>query len=85
MTSPSTVQILVIGGAGFIGPYLVDHLVRGGHRVTVFHRGQSRVRLPEQVGRTRRGSLSRHSGYRNTVRSRTSRLARNNSTQVDVA
>ncbi|MGH2452484.1 MAG: NAD-dependent epimerase/dehydratase family protein [bacterium] len=44
-------QILIIGGTGFIGPHLVDHLIRDGHRITVFHRGQSRVRLPKQVDR----------------------------------
>jgi nucleoside-diphosphate-sugar epimerase len=32
---------LIIGGANFIGPYVVQQLVSAGHEVTVFHRGNS--------------------------------------------
>src|SRR5262245_462720 len=32
-------KILVIGGTGFIGPYVVRQLHQTGHEVTVFHRG----------------------------------------------
>jgi nucleoside-diphosphate-sugar epimerase len=33
-------RILLIGGSGFIGPYVVSALERRGHHVCVFHRGQ---------------------------------------------
>lgn len=42
-------KILVIGGTGFIGPYVVRRLVEQGHEVAVFHRGQSKVDLPADV------------------------------------
>jgi nucleoside-diphosphate-sugar epimerase len=39
-------DVLVIGGTGFIGPYLVRQLAAMGHSVHVFHRGKSRPDLP---------------------------------------
>ena len=42
-------RILIIGGTKFIGPHLVRRLVDGGHEVAVFHRGQTRAKLPEPV------------------------------------
>ena len=42
-------RILVIGGTRFIGPFIVRELVRQGHRVTVFHRGQTNAKLPPGV------------------------------------
>lgn len=42
-------NILVIGGTRFIGPYVVRELHEAGHRVTVFHRGKSPVELPEDI------------------------------------
>lgn len=44
-------RILVIGGTGFIGPYIVSELIRGGHQLAVFHRGQSTAALPDAVRR----------------------------------
>jgi nucleoside-diphosphate-sugar epimerase len=41
-------DVLVIGGTGFIGPYLVRLLAEAGHSVRVFHRGQSRPDLPAE-------------------------------------
>src|SRR5215469_3369405 len=38
-------DILVIGGTGFIGPYLVRLLAQAGHSVRVFHRGKSQPDL----------------------------------------
>jgi nucleoside-diphosphate-sugar epimerase len=35
------VNILCIGGTGFIGTFVIPHLQRAGHSVTVFHRGSS--------------------------------------------
>jgi nucleoside-diphosphate-sugar epimerase len=40
------VQILVIGGTRFIGPYVVEELVSLGHTVTVYHRGEHEPILP---------------------------------------
>ncbi len=42
-------RILVIGGTGFIGPYVVRNLLEQGHRLAVFHRGQSNPSLPAGV------------------------------------
>jgi 2'-hydroxyisoflavone reductase len=44
-------DILVLGGTGFIGPHLVKHAVSRGHRVTIFTRGRRQADLPEQVVR----------------------------------
>jgi nucleoside-diphosphate-sugar epimerase len=32
-------RILVLGGTGFVGPFVVQRLVERGHEVTLFHRG----------------------------------------------
>ena len=42
-------QILVIGGTGFVGPHVVRRLVEGNHQVTVFHRGRTEADLPASV------------------------------------
>lgn len=42
-------KILIIGGTNFIGPWVVRHLITMGHDVTVFHRGKTKVNLPENV------------------------------------
>jgi len=42
-------RTLVIGGTGFMGPHVVRMLHERGHRVTVFHRGQSVSDLPDGV------------------------------------
>lgn len=34
-------NVLLIGGTGFIGPSTAAHLITAGHRVTVFHRGRT--------------------------------------------
>jgi nucleoside-diphosphate-sugar epimerase len=58
-------RVLLIGGNGFIGKYLVSELERGGHDVSVFHRPRThatpgaheifgdRRRLTESAGRLR--------------------------------
>lgn len=43
-------NILVIGGTGFIGPHVVRRLAAEGHDVTLFHRGKSTADLPAEVG-----------------------------------
>jgi len=40
-------RILVLGGTGFVGAPLVRELVRVGHTVAVFHRGETPADLPE--------------------------------------
>ena len=42
-------DILVLGGTGFIGPHLVRHAVSRGHRVTIFTRGRRDADLPSSV------------------------------------
>lgn len=41
----------MIGGSGFIGPFVINALVQQGHDVTVFHRGEAKTPLPESVRR----------------------------------
>lgn len=36
-------KVLLIGGSGFIGPYTAAMLLKGGHQVTIFHRGKTRA------------------------------------------
>jgi nucleoside-diphosphate-sugar epimerase len=33
-------RVLLVGGSGFIGQYLVAELARGGHELAIFHRGR---------------------------------------------
>ncbi len=42
-------RVLIVGGTGFIGPWLVRRLAAAGHRVAVFHRGPSLAELPAGV------------------------------------
>lgn len=42
-------RVFVIGGTGFIGPYVVRALAARGDNVTVFHRGVHNVALPDGV------------------------------------
>ena len=46
-------RLLVIGGTRFIGLSAIQHLVAGGHEVTVFNRGETEADLPEGVDRIR--------------------------------
>ena len=50
-SSGSTLDLLVLGGTGFIGPHLVRHAVSRGHRVTIFTRGRHDADLPNDVVR----------------------------------
>jgi len=47
-------EILVIGGTGFIGPAVIRQLAASGHQVAVLHRGRQSASLPAGV-RTFRG------------------------------
>lgn len=42
-------RILVVGGTNFIGPRVVRNLVREGHDVTVYHRGETESKLLADV------------------------------------
>jgi nucleoside-diphosphate-sugar epimerase len=42
-------EVLIIGGTRFAGPHVVRHLADAGHRVTVFHRGETEAKLPPAV------------------------------------
>jgi nucleoside-diphosphate-sugar epimerase len=42
-------QVLVIGGTGFIGPYVARRLATRGLRVSVYHRGKTTAELPPEV------------------------------------
>ena len=42
-------DILVLGGTGFIGPHLVRYAIARGHRITIFTRGKHEAELPESV------------------------------------
>jgi 2'-hydroxyisoflavone reductase len=42
-------DILILGGTGFIGPHLVDHAMQRGHRITLFNRGRTNTHLFPQV------------------------------------
>jgi 2'-hydroxyisoflavone reductase len=39
------IDILVLGGTGFIGPHMVREALRRGHRVTLFNRGRTNATL----------------------------------------
>ncbi len=36
-------RILLLGGTGFIGPFVARRLSAEGHEVTLFHRGQTQA------------------------------------------
>src|SRR3954463_7234344 len=42
-------DILILGGTGYIGPYQVRAAIARGHRITVFNRGVSQADLPKGV------------------------------------
>ena len=47
--SPSPMNILILGGTGYIGPHLVRLAVSRGHKVTTFTRGRRKPELPPEV------------------------------------
>lgn len=40
-TSPKPLNILVLGGTGFIGPHEINYALSRGHKVTMFNRGKT--------------------------------------------
>ena len=49
--SRQAMRILILGGTGFIGPYVVRRAMSRGHEVTIFNRGQTNVHLFPEVER----------------------------------
>ena len=47
--APSPMNILILGGTGYIGPHLVRLAVSRGHKVTTFTRGRRKPELPPEV------------------------------------
>jgi nucleoside-diphosphate-sugar epimerase len=47
-------NIVVIGGARFIGARVVRQLAQAGHAITVYHRGEHEAALPDSVRHVRR-------------------------------
>ena len=41
-SAPEKLDVLVLGGTGFIGPYFVRHAVARGHRVTLLNHNKTR-------------------------------------------
>ncbi len=42
-------KVLVIGGSRFVGPYIVDTLLKDGHEVTLFNRGRVQIKYGKGV------------------------------------
>jgi 2'-hydroxyisoflavone reductase len=65
--APHPLELLILGGTGFIGPHLVRHAVARGHRVTTFTRGRRQADLPAGVTQLvgdRNGQLQALAGKR---------------------
>ncbi len=46
---PKALDLLILGGTGFIGPCQVRYAVSRGHKVSVFNRGRRQADLPDSV------------------------------------
>jgi nucleoside-diphosphate-sugar epimerase len=44
-------RVLILGGTGLTGPFIVRRLASLGHEVTLFHRGEHKAELPDTVRR----------------------------------
>ena len=47
--TPAKLDLLILGGTGFIGPHLARLAVERGHKVTIFTRGRKNPELPDSV------------------------------------
>ena len=48
-TNQPGLDILILGGTGFIGPHVVRHALARGHRITLFNRGRTNTHLFPEV------------------------------------
>ncbi len=48
-SAPRRIRLLILGGTGFIGPYMVRYALERGHEVTIFNRGRSAPGMFEGV------------------------------------
>lgn len=65
--SRQTMSILILGGTGFIGPWVVRRAIARGHEVVLFNRGQTNIHLfphVEKLVGDRDGDLSALQGRR---------------------
>lgn len=60
-------RILIIGGTRFIGPQVVLNLLDMDHDVTIFHRGENEVELPQKI-RHIHGNRHYLSDYRSEIK-----------------
>jgi nucleoside-diphosphate-sugar epimerase len=44
-----SMRVLVIGGTGFSGPHVVQHLYALGHELLLYHRGETEAELPKGI------------------------------------
>lgn len=42
-------RILIVGGTGFMGPFVVRQLAEQGHELLLFHRGRTHAELPSDI------------------------------------
>lgn len=66
-SAQSGMNILVLGGTGFIGPHLVQYALDRGHRITLFNRGRTNTHLfpeAEKLVGDRNDNLSALEGRR---------------------
>jgi 2'-hydroxyisoflavone reductase len=47
--APRALNLLILGGTGFIGPHMVRYAVERGHKVSIFTRGRRAADLPASV------------------------------------
>lgn len=55
-------RVLMIGGTGFMGPYVARQLLDAGHEVAVFHRGVTEVGVPDGVTHIHAGTVEGEPG-----------------------
>jgi 2'-hydroxyisoflavone reductase len=45
LRAPESLEILVMGGTGFLGPHLIHAALQRGHKLTMFNRGRTQPRI----------------------------------------